>query len=114
MSERVIEVIRPASLPARARGLIAKSVLPERIALHLVPCWCVHTALMKVPIDVVFLDRRRTVVKVVECLPPWRICGHRSAHSVLEFNAGTLRSLPLRAGDTVQLLESDPHVAVRH
>ena len=106
MNHRVIEVRTARSLLGRARGLIRMRALPPLTALHLKPCWCVHTALMLRPIDVVFLDARHAVIKVVESLRPWRLSGHRSARSVLEFNAGEAGRLRLRTGDLLVLTEA--------
>jgi uncharacterized protein len=111
MNHRVIEVLTARSMVGRARGLIRMRPLPQFIALHLKPCWCIHTALMMRPIDVVFLDARHAVLKVVESLRPWRMSGHRSARSVLEFNAGEAARLSLRAGDTLLLTEARSHAS---
>jgi uncharacterized membrane protein (UPF0127 family) len=106
MNHHVVEVFTARSLLSRARGLIRRPPLPRFTALHLKPCWCVHTAWMQRPIDVVFLDGRHAVIKVVGSLRPWRMSGHRSARSVLELNAGEAVRLRFRAGDTLVLKEA--------
>lgn len=106
MNHHVVEVFTAHSLLSRARGLIRKPPLPRFVALHLKPCWCIHTAWMQRPIDVVFLDGRHAVIKVVDRLHPWRLSAHRSASSVLELNAGEAGRLRFRSGDTLVLKEA--------
>jgi len=53
-------------------------------------------------IDVVFLDRDYTVLKVVEGLRPWRFAGARRAKAVLELPAGGARRL--RVGESLVIV----------
>ena len=57
---------------ARVRGLLGRASLPSGEGILLRPASSVHTAFMRFPIDVVFLDRELRVLKVVPGLPPWR------------------------------------------
>jgi uncharacterized membrane protein (UPF0127 family) len=84
---------------ARMRGLLGRKTLPtgEGILLRKAPS--VHTAFMRFPIDVVFLDREDTVVKVVPALAPWRVAGARGAKSALELPAGEAARRGLEVGD---------------
>jgi len=63
----------------------------------------VHMFFMRFPIDVVFLDRSKTVVIVVHELRPWRAAGARRAVAALELPAGTAARLGLAAGETLVL-----------
>jgi uncharacterized membrane protein (UPF0127 family) len=55
---------------------------------------------MRYPIDVAFLDRGGTVVKIYHGLEPGRRTGwHREARYALEVRAGTLRSCNTCEGD---------------
>ena len=69
----------------RLRGLLGRDA-PG--ALLIAPARSVHTCGMRFPIDVVFLDERLTVVRVVRALRPWRVAGERRARAVLELPAG--------------------------
>src|SRR3954451_8506037 len=51
-------------------------------------CRSVHTAGMRFPIDVVFLDPRGRVLRVVRDVPPWRVVSCRQAAAVIETAAG--------------------------
>lgn len=72
----------------RMRGLLGRSGLGPGEGLLLRPAGSVHTAFMRFPIDVVFLDRELVVVDVVRDLKPWRAAGRRGARSVLELASG--------------------------
>jgi uncharacterized protein len=58
----------------------------------------VHTFFMRFPIDVVFVDRSRTIVKIVPNLRPWRMAMARRAKSTLELPAGSAASIGLEPG----------------
>jgi uncharacterized membrane protein (UPF0127 family) len=92
-----IEVAETSS--ARRRGLLNYRALTPGQGLWIVPCEAVHTFGMKFAIDVAFLNRRRTVVKIRKELPRRRIAFCLTAHSVLELPAGMLSQTGTAAGD---------------
>jgi uncharacterized membrane protein (UPF0127 family) len=53
---------------------------------------------MRFAIDVVFVDKARTIVKIVPNLRPWRIAMALRAKSALELPAGTAATLRLEPG----------------
>ncbi|MFP5234257.1 MAG: DUF192 domain-containing protein [Acidobacteriota bacterium] len=85
--------------PLRRKGLLGRDGLAPGQGLWIVPCEAVHTFAMRFPIDLVYLDRRRRVLKVRHSVPPARISACLRAHSVLELPAGTLRQAHVDAGD---------------
>ena len=55
---------------------------------------------MRFAIDVVFLDRKGRVVKIVAGMPPWRLAwGGWRAWQTLELAAGAAAAAELRRGD---------------
>lgn len=72
----------------RLLGLIGLAELPPGSALLFPGCDSVHTAWMRMAIDVVFLDTCGRVLKVRRSLPPWRVTRCRGAAAVLECPAG--------------------------
>ena len=76
---------------------------PNRSAMLLAPCAAVHTAGMRFPIDVVFVDRQGFAVKVVRNLQPWRIALATSGRAVIEMPAGTLKWGQVLLGDRLYL-----------
>ncbi len=88
------------------RGLLGKHSLPAGEGLLLVPCQSVHTLGMRFPIDVVFLDKERRVLHIIEGMKPWRISRHLpKARSVLELPAGTIAATGTRCGDVIQITD---------
>jgi uncharacterized membrane protein (UPF0127 family) len=83
----------------RMRGVIGWRHLRPGEGVLLRPSFAIHTAFVRFPIDVVFLDRQMIVVSITPELRPWRLAGARHAHSVLELAAGECRRLQISAGD---------------
>jgi len=86
---------------ARMRGLLGRDGLPEGSGMLIDAAPSVHMFFMRFPIDVVFLDRDRKVVRVVERLRPWRVAGARRAAAALELPAGAARAAGVGAGDVL-------------
>ena len=79
----------------RLRGLLGSPPPSPGHALLITPCASVHTAFMRYPIDVVFVDRPGCILKVVEALPPWRAAACWRARHTLELAAGEARRVGL-------------------
>ena len=82
----------------RCRGMIGRR-FDGFDALVFPRCWSIHTAFMGMPLDVVFLDRAGTVLRVCEALAPWRLASALTAATVIELPAGRLRTVPVRVAD---------------
>jgi hypothetical protein len=88
----------------RLVGLLGRSGLAQGEALLLEPCSSVHTAFMRFPIDVIYLDREAKVVKVAPRMKPFRMGGVlRGARSVIELPAGVIERTGTARGDEVQI-----------
>jgi uncharacterized membrane protein (UPF0127 family) len=100
--ELAATVMLADSLFSRARGLLARQE-PERAdGLLLRPCLSVHTAFMRYPIDVVYLNADGSIVKIVNELRPWRVSwGGRRARQALELRARRASELGLQVGQTL-------------
>lgn len=96
---------------ARRRGLLGRDSLDDSAALILSPCCAVHTAFMRFPIDVIFLDHQDTIVHIVEELVPWRVAVSMFAHTTIEFASGTLRWRDLVVGDRLCLAAATAETA---
>jgi|SRR5579884_965307 len=88
----------------RRTGLLRHDTLPAGQGLWIVPTEGVHTIGMKFSIDLVFLNRARTVVKICANVPKWRFAVCLKAHSVLELPAGTIGSTGTRSGDQLTVV----------
>ena len=95
----------PKSSFARARGLLGRSGLEPGGGMLIDAAPSVHMFFMRFPIDVVFLDRDRKVVRVVHGLRPWRVAGARRAVAALELPAGAAAEAGIEKGDVLSLEE---------
>jgi hypothetical protein len=90
---------------SRMRGLLGRSGLGPGEGMLIKPAPSVMTFFMRFPIDVVFIDKAQTVVKIAHSLVPWRTAGARGAVAALELPAGTAAALGLEPGMTLVLAD---------
>lgn len=88
----------------RSKGLLGRSGLGPGEGLWIAPCESVHTFGMRFAIDLVYLDKQHRIRKIRRSVPPWRISGCLTAHSVLELAAGAVREEDAHPGDHVALV----------
>ena len=86
---------------ARMRGLLGRRELPAGSGMLIDASPSVHMFFMRFAIDVVFVDRDRKVVRVVEHLRPWRVAAARRAAAALELPAGAAAAVGVNVGDTL-------------
>ena len=91
----------------RRQGLLKHTGLEIGEGLWIVPCEAVHTFFMKFAIDVIFLNRKRQVVKIRGNMGLWRMSGSLRAHSVLELRAGSCERTGTLKGDQLELVKYD-------
>ena len=88
-----------------SRGLFRMEALLRSVpgeGLWIRPCEAVHTFWMLFPIDLVYLDRKNRIRKLVSAVPPWRLSACLRAHSVIELPSGTIRETRTQLGDTLE------------
>lgn len=96
---------------AQTFGLMGRREFAADHGLLIPRCNAIHTAFVRFPIDVIFLDAQLTVVRLISALPPWRIVGFvRGAKSVVELPAGTLRQKQIGVGQQFALHLSAPEL----
>jgi CheY-like chemotaxis protein len=69
------------------------------------PAPSIHTAFMRFAFDAIFMDATLRVLKVVECLPPWRVASKRRAWAVLEIAEGEIDRRGIGIGDQLGVVE---------
>jgi uncharacterized membrane protein (UPF0127 family) len=87
----------------RRTGLLKHAQLSAGEGLWIVPCEAVHTFWMKFPIDVLFLDKKRKILKIRSNMSRWKMAICLRAHSVLELPSGTCQSTGTVRGDQLEL-----------
>ncbi len=88
---------------SRMRGLLGRSGLAAGEGLLLQPAGSIHTAFMRFPIDAVFLDRERRVVRIAADVRPWRAAAAKRSRAVLELAAGEAARVGLQPGHLLRL-----------
>ncbi len=88
----------------RFRGLMLRRGMASGEALLIEPSASIHTAFMRFPIDIVFLDREKQVVRVAENVRPFRAALSRG-HSALELNAGSAGKANVVEGDRLVIVD---------
>ena len=99
MGAPFLEILIADSFFTRLAGLMFRKPLPAATGLLLLPCNSVHMCFMRFAIDVVYVDKEYTVLKVVKNLRPWiglSMC--HNAWATLELNAGETDKLGLEIG----------------
>ena len=87
------------SLWAQTVGLMGRKEIAPDGGLLIPHCNAIHTAFLRFPIDVIFLDKQLTAVRLIPDLSPWRMIGFvRGAKSVVELPAGSLRQKQIVVG----------------
>lgn len=88
----------------RLVGLLGKRSLPHGCGLFIVPSQAIHTVGMAFPIDVVFVDKKYSVLGVREAVRPFRITRvFWKALGVLELPAGTISGSRTEVGDQLRV-----------
>jgi uncharacterized membrane protein (UPF0127 family) len=85
----------------RRTGLLKHTSLADDEAMLIAPTNAIHTFFMKFPIDVAFVGRDGTILKVRSAMPAWRMSGAWSGHAVVEMAAGAFARTGTRVGDVL-------------
>ena len=95
-----IEIARSSG--ERNKGLLGRKGLDPGTGLWIIPTEAVHTFWMQFAIDLVFLDRKKRVTKVVSALKPFRMAMSWRASSVVELPAGAAAQAQTQRGDQIE------------
>ena len=100
--EKILEnLLCATTLWLRLRGLLGRQPLTEDVGMLISPCNSVHTFGMSYPIDVVFLNKKNEVIKIVHDMRPFTIGGTFKANQVIEFKAGYVKRKNIKNGDVL-------------
>jgi len=100
---------KAGGLSGQTRGLLGREALgPDEGMLfeagRLSPFMWMHMFFMRFPIDIVFLDRHDTVLKIDHTLRPWRVSSLVfKAAKALEIAPGAARRSETEVGDQIEL-----------
>ncbi len=88
----------------RLRGLMFKAELKESQALIFFNAPSMHTFFMRFPIDIIFLDKDRRVIKKYLALKPFRIANCFSSAITIELPAYRSTKVSLDLGDVLEFV----------
>ena len=89
---------------SRFLGLMFSKDMADFDGMLISPCNSIHTFFMNYSLDVVFMDSKFNVVKIIRNLRPGRLTGlYLKASQVLELKAGTLNE-KIAVGDKIECL----------
>lgn len=97
-----------ATFTARIVGWLRRNRAEAGEALIIPRCNMIHTWFMRVPIDVVFLNKTSCVLKTVQHVGPFRLAWAWGADTVIELPAGQVRKARIDAGSTLRLFAATP------
>ncbi|MBE8221685.1 MAG: DUF192 domain-containing protein [Bdellovibrionales bacterium] len=83
---------------SRLKGLMFSNPLEGDHCLWISQCKSVHSCFMKFTLDILFVDKKLKVVKIITDFKPWRVTSIcMKSDSVFEFSAGKLNNI--KVGD---------------
>ncbi len=97
-----LERVKPATgFRDRMFGLLRHARLAQGAGIWLAPCKAIHTVGMRFPIDVVFVSRSGTILRIDPAVPPYRFRLCWRAGSVIETSAGWACAIGLKPGEFI-------------
>ncbi len=97
VSQKPFHAVR---LRDRTRGMIGRDFGVSFDAMVFSACNAIHTFFMRIPLDVIFLNRENVVVSMYRGLRPWHPCVcSLNARSVVELPAGAIDASSTEIGD---------------
>lgn len=95
-------VYKTTNFLERMSGLLLREKLNTDEGLLITPCSSVHTFGMRYTIDVVFLNKELTIVKLVTSLKPWHMAASAASGIVLELVENSINNLQLVTGQQLE------------
>lgn len=92
-------VRKTETLLERTKGLLGCKSLMQGEGLLISPCNSIHTFFMRFPIDVVFLNKKNMITKIIRAMKPFRFGMAVNSSFVLELMAGQADMSGMQPGD---------------
>lgn len=91
------------TLLTRTKGLLGRNQMRQGEALVITACNSIHTFFMRFPIDVLFVDKKDTIVLSAPGIRPFRLKAALTSSYVIELPTGTIARTRCSAGDKITL-----------
>ncbi len=89
---------------SRLLGLMFKKEISRDSALCFYRASSIHTFFMRFPIDIVFLDKDKKIIRISEALRPWRAVYCPRSYLTIELTANKAYEIGLKVGDRLDLV----------
>jgi uncharacterized membrane protein (UPF0127 family) len=97
------DVLIAEAMIDRLIGLMFRKQLIGSDGLLIDPCRSIHTFFMRYSLDIVFINKKNKVIKIIRDIKPWRMTWiYFRANKTLELPAGKLPS-DLKEGDILEV-----------
>lgn len=99
-----IKIKHATTFSERGIGLMFRKEMGNIDGLLIEPCNSIHNCFVRFPIDVLFLDHRNKIVKIIRGFKPWRFSWiYLRSKKVLELPAGKIPDY-VKEGDSVEVI----------
>lgn len=89
----------------KLKGLMFAKSLNPSYGLWIQHCKSVHTCFMKFSIDLIFINKKKRIVGLVEDMKPWKLSPlYWKAESVIEVPAHTIKQHKLKIGEQLDVV----------
>ena len=86
----------------RIKGLMFRKEINEGLLIK--PCNSIHTFFMRKNIDVLYLDKRGEIIKIVHAMKPWKVGPLvLKAKAVIELPENTIKEMNIKLHDKAYL-----------
>lgn len=98
------EVIEADTMLRKMKGLMFAEGMDGYDGLLFTRAPSIHTFFMKFPIDVLFLNKNKKIIKIIRNLKPWRLTRtYFTAYQTLELMGGALDER-VKEGDVIEVV----------
>ena len=91
------------NLISRMVGLMFRKVMDKEEALIFYLAPSIHTCFMRFPIDLIFLDKERKIIRICEALKPWRAVLCAKSFITIELPPYKAEDASLKLGDVLEI-----------
>ena len=99
------ELIEARTLLKRLKGFMFDKKIDPSQGLWIKKCKSVHTCFMNFNIDLIFINKEKKIVGLVENLHPWKLSPfYWKADSVIEMPKNTINKYQLEVGEQLDVV----------
>jgi len=88
---------------SRLMGFMFKKSIGHEEALIFYNATSIHSFFMKFPIDIVFLDKNKQIIRICRALRPWKVVFCLKSHITIELPADKASQNCLKVGDFLDI-----------